>query len=109
MTTETKSVETIDGFSTIENIINAMDFEKIHAYMKLTNWQWSGRNGLYIPTVEQLKDCAENNLWLVLNNGRNNNYTPTSCGNGGFTATYFIFSNKECIRIAFCIANGSNY
>lgn len=51
-----------------------MNYEKIHAYMVLTNWTWGAKG---IPSVEQLKECVEK---LKADCPRPGN----SCETGGF-------------------------
>ena len=41
-------------------IIERFDFEKVHAYMQLTDWKWCTSNGdMEVPSIEELKSTAE--------------------------------------------------
>jgi len=50
------------AYWTINEILDKFDFEKVHAFMVLTNWKWFTR----IPTVEELRDTAHGLLQTVL-------------------------------------------
>jgi hypothetical protein len=109
MTTELekKKVTTIDGFVTIEQILDKFDFEKVHAYMLLTKWKWHLKGEMRIPEIHELKAHASYFLWQALENGRNAGYVAGASGSGGFYADYHIYNNKECLKLSFVLTHAS--
>jgi hypothetical protein len=92
----------------IDSILEGMKWEKIHAYMTITNWQWQMDMELRVPTLKEVKAHGELCLHNAIQLGRQTN-KATSTGNGGFVASYNIYSNKECLRLVFALSQWSNY
>jgi uncharacterized protein with GYD domain len=92
---------------TIDYIISNFKFDKVHAYMVLTNWTWQGASTP--PTIKELKKHAEYCLWEAVRQGRESKNQQANTGNGGFIATYNVFDTKECLKLAFTVTTGSNY
>ena len=92
MTTTTEAAKTKDELLEQLNLImERFDFEKVHAYMKLTNWKWIDE----VPSVNKLRTTAERLLYDVIASD-----TPTTTsGTGGFTAYKFTWG----IQLAFSI------
>lgn len=92
MTTTTEAAKTKDELlEQLNHIMERFDFEKVHAYMKLTNWKWIDE----VPSVNKLKTTAERLLYDVVISD-----TPTTTsGTGGFTASKFTWG----IQLAFSI------
>jgi hypothetical protein len=84
MTTTTEAAKTRDELlAQFPHIIERFDFEKVHAYMKLTNWKWIDE----VPSVNKLRTTAERLLYDVVISD-----TPTTTsGTGGFTASKFTW------------------
>lgn len=92
MTTTTEAAKTKDELLEQLNLImERFDFEKVHAYMKLTNWKWIDE----VPSVNKLRTTAERLLYDVI---ASDDSTTTS-GTGGFTASKFTWG----IQLAFSI------
>lgn len=72
-------------------IMERFDFEKVHAYMKLTNWKWIDE----VPSVNMLRTTAERLLYNVI---VSDDMVATS-GTGGFIASKFTWG----IELAFSI------
>jgi len=75
----------------IKEILEQFDFEKCQKVMTLLNWYWYG---IGVPTIERMKESAENRLENaadgVLNRERRvNSNTPFSVSSGGFKATAY--------------------
>lgn len=73
----------------INNIMDYMDFEKIHTIMKFLNWQWATSEG--VPTIPEIRVF----LRKQLNNFIDRDLILSSCG--GFTIT----KSDNIIRAAF--------
>ena len=84
----------------INRILERFDFEKVHAYMKLTKWEWQGK----IPTLLQLKNTASSLLYRA-----HAELTPEkknySTGTGGFS----VYSFEYGMKLTFEIEQKSNY
>ena len=92
MTTTTEAAKTKDELLEQLNLImERFDFEKVHAYMKLTNWKWIDE----VPSVNKLRTTAERLLYDVI---ASDDSTTTS-GTGGFAASKFTWG----IQLAFSI------
>lgn len=92
MTTTTEAAKTKDELlEQLNHIMERFDFEKVHAYMKLTNWKWIDE----VPSVNKLRTTAERLLYDVVISD-----TPTTTsGTGGFTASKFTWG----IQLTFSI------
>jgi hypothetical protein len=80
-----------------QSIMGRFDFEKVHAYMKLTDWKWIGE----IPSVNKLRFTAETLIYNVVNS---KDETTTS-GTGGFTASKFTWG----IQLVFSIETKKSF
>lgn len=80
-----------------QSIIERFDFEKVHAYMKLTDWKWIDE----VPSVNKLRTTAERLVYDVINS---KNETTTS-GTGGFTASKFTWG----IQLVFSIETKKSF
>jgi anion-transporting ArsA/GET3 family ATPase len=92
MTSTTEAAKTRDELlEQLNNIMERFDFEKVHAYMKLTNWKWIDE----VPSVNKLRTTAEKLLYDVIVSDS----PTTTSGTGGFTASKFTWG----IELAFSI------
>jgi hypothetical protein len=92
MTTTTEAAKTRDELlEQLNNIMERFDFEKVHAYMKLTNWKWIDE----VPSVNKLRTTAEKLLYDVIVSDS----PTTTSGTGGFKASKFTWG----IELAFSI------
>jgi anion-transporting ArsA/GET3 family ATPase len=92
MTSTTEAAKTRDELlEQLNNIMERFDFEKVHAYMKLTNWKWIDE----VPSVNKLRTTAEKLLYDVIVSDS----PTTTSGTGGFTASKFTWG----IQLAFSI------
>lgn len=90
----------------INDILSNFNFEKVHAYMVLTDWKWKGER----PTKEDLYDNAYNLLWKVANIDKARATDEGVCiGTGGFYAYRFVFEGKICYKLSFEPCRSSNY
>lgn len=90
--TDSTRTEIISQFS---ECLNDMDWENIHAVMKLTNWTWCfAGGGCHVPTVDELQQNCENLFWNVLRHlERNPGETRYWMETGGFRVTI------SCVRV----------
>jgi hypothetical protein len=109
MTTETKYVQEINESATIIDILDRFDFEKVHKYMDSVEWTWARCGALVVPSVEDLRNVAEDLLWTALNQARNEKYKSNVVGTGGFYVTYNIFNNQECLKLFFSLETKGSY
>jgi hypothetical protein len=81
----------LDG-NDLNRVMDGFDFEKVHAYMVLTNWVWhrSGANESVTPTIEKLRIIAEQILWWAIED----NAPAAAKGTGGFMAYKFPWGLK---------------
>jgi septin family protein len=92
MTSTTEAAKTRDELlEQLNNIMERFDFEKVHAYMKLTNWKWIDE----VPSVNKLRTTAEKLPYDVIVSDS----PTTTSGTGGFTASKFTWG----IQLAFSI------
>jgi len=85
MTPTSKEINYIDK---IDYVLDNFNFEKVHAYMLLTKWQWWKETDYLQPTIQDLKDTAQNILWSVTQDGK------SLIGQGGFYAYRFEYGIK---------------
>jgi hypothetical protein len=81
----------LDGHD-LNRVMDGFDFEKVHAYMVLTNWKWVGRADaeMKTPTIEKLRIIGENLLWMCIED----NAPAAAKGTGGFMAYKFPWGLK---------------
>lgn len=84
-----------------EELLNKFDFEKVRAYMVLTNWVWFDpyTNKSSVPTIERMKEVCSNLYYFASQPGTVNSST------GGFRVT--VKDNKTTIE--FIIDSSSVY
>lgn len=70
----------------INYIIEKFNFEKVHAYMVLTNWRYRGNDKP--PSIEELKDTAYYVLSRCLVEVYKDENKCHFCSTGGFKASY---------------------
>jgi len=80
---------------TITNIIERFDFEKVRALMILNNWTWMGEKES--PTVERMKDTADNLYVSILNSSRPN----TRISTGGFVLSRWEWDTSVELELSF--------
>jgi hypothetical protein len=57
-------------YSQADKILENFNFERVHDHMKYTKWSWYNGDGEYgVPSVEQLKQTANQLLLGVISNG----------------------------------------
>ena len=49
-----------------DQLLEHFDFEKVHAHMEATNWNWATSEGYKIPSIDQIKDQAHRLLINVI-------------------------------------------
>jgi hypothetical protein len=84
----------------VNSIIERFDFEKVHAYMKLTDWKWNGK----LPTIQDLKNTATSLLYMAQAEISKDKKTYSG-GTGGFN----VYSFEYGMKLAFEIEKKSNY
>lgn len=77
-----------------ERVIGSFDFEKVRAYMLLTNWVYATDSDNKVPTIAQLKDTAR----LVLHDAL---AYKTNYRTGGFHAWYWKNDYEEGLHLSF--------
>lgn len=65
--------------SSLNDAFEAVQWEKIHAYMLLTNWTWSGK-GRGVPSIEDMKLTVQSLMSEVWRS----DLPCTSASTGGF-------------------------
>ena len=86
----------------VDDILEKFDFEKVHAYMVLTGWEWG--TPMHIPSVSELKHTARR---LVTELMESPNSRFVSCG--GFTVEYHDYDEEPEITLSFEIEDSSTY
>ena len=91
----------------IQNIISDFDFEKVHAYMKLTKWVWATETPgeTETPSIEKLKTTAEYLLIQLYRKHTEENISSFSMGTGGFMVYLFEYG----FRLTFELESKSNF
>lgn len=83
---------TVKSFDEVwTDIENKFDWEKVHYFMKLVNWEWSNgfsRADYYIPTVDQLKETAKDLLQHVYDEVVVHKEQRSNWSTGGFEVSY---------------------
>jgi len=75
----------------MELIIENFDFEKVAAYMLITNWKWyDTSNDGQIPNITRLRIAARTALFMAIDSP----HPSTNTGSGGFTAYKFPWGLK---------------
>jgi len=88
----------------IKYIMEKFDFEKIHAYMVLTNWRY--RNNDKSPSIEELKITACSVIDKCLIEVYKDDNIYHFCSFGGFKASYY--PKEKNIELSFIIEIISN-
>lgn len=84
-----------------ERVLKEFNYEKVHAYMLLTNWGWRGKG---TPTIEEIKQTASLNMYQAIKTFRGkgeDNQESTMTGTGGFYAYIFNWGGKAHIKMTF--------
>lgn len=101
----------------IDEVLDEIDFYKIHYVMKKLNWTWVDSKEIdKIPTPIELRDFLSQNLYEMFNG--EHTYTSFDCG--GFYVRYFIelpyddrvpidFAHCVCLRVSFELETFNNY
>ena len=82
----------------IRETLREVDFDKIHAYMDWSNWDWGPRSkseAHHVPTIGELYQTAERLLVQAAEK-------ECMVASGGFSA----FSDGKSVEICFSIAEG---
>ena len=82
-----KSINVEDDDVQIEEILNEIDFHKIHKAMKCLGWSWGIGISSRIPTVFELKEEASR--LLKQSKKYRNNDIPTNISCGGFEVSSY--------------------
>lgn len=69
-----------DYATQINNILDRFDFDRVQQTMKAIGWRWSGPQGTFSPSYDQLKNDAREILFNVVNS------PARSISKGGFMA-----------------------
>ena len=78
-------------------IMRDFNFEKVHEHMVATNWRWaSGSEGLAIPDMEDIRNCARSLLTGVIWDEK----PVANRGTGGFTAYKLPWGIQLTFQIA---------
>jgi len=79
-------------YRVVKDIVESMDFEKIHNVMDFLNWTWASvANGKRVPTEEEIKQHLINMLFDMFEEGYEKHRSEWSCSTAGFTVSYRIF------------------
>lgn len=104
---------TVSLHNEISNILNRFNFDEVHRVMVFLDWQWANTaSGYAVPTVEELKSCANTLLWEACNDferrGKplNGSYVST----GGFMASVEVFdSGRPELRLLFNVTQSRSH
>ena len=80
--------ETLTTFENRERVLENFDFEKVHAYMTLTNWTWRGNEKP--PTIQELESTATTLMYKIDEDPKETSVQ----GTGGFYAYKFPWGIK---------------
>lgn len=84
--------------STLEDAYEAVNWEKIHAYMLLSNWTWADYGG--VPDVHDLQVTVSSLMEEVRRSPRAN----TGASTGGFAVNKWTFDSGTRYEVVFNIA-----
>jgi len=82
----------------VENILDHFDFEKVHAYMRISKWTYRGEG---LPSLNEIKGTARMLVEKAIYSEEEN----YSTGTGGF----WVFKYEYGIKLIFAIDTSSNY
>lgn len=86
---------------TIKQIMDLIDWEKIHAYMKLTDWTWNmpGEEEFRVPTIEELKATGLKQLKYCADSLKDfDRYSS-----GGLEARKDTWGTTVYLQLSFCL------
>jgi hypothetical protein len=83
--------------TTLTEIIDRFDFEKVHAYMKLTKWHWAGSPEA--PSIDEMKRTVCSLFYALQDRPRDNN----KCSTGGFVLSYFTWDSGIEYNLTFSL------
>ena len=92
----------------VNKALEWFDFIKVQRVMKILKWTWQGND--HIPSIGQLYQCAEDQLWHAIKSAIKDNTDGSRhySGCGGFCAQAQIYGGKLYLSIAFEIETGEN-
>lgn len=64
------------------DIMLHFNFEDVHNYMESTGWKWYSKDGMRVPSIEEIRITAR----TMLTNAIWEKSNVSNCGTGGFTA-----------------------
>jgi hypothetical protein len=86
-----------------EEALNNFDFTKVNSIMTFLDWEWSGKNGMHVPSIVEMIRWVEellNNAISLMDNG----YSVV--GGGGFDVEIF---NDNNVEISFVLTSSKSY
>lgn len=85
-----------------EQLLDRLNFQKIHAYMVLVDWTYYFDR--QTPSIERLREAAGELLDIVMKS----NDANASCSSGGFQANKWTWENKIVYEILFVLEDVSS-
>lgn len=88
-------------YETIKEIVDFMNFEKIHRVMKFLDWKWAvlpttnEYNYNRVPTAEDLKRQLIDMLLRMFEEGYNRHKSEGASSTGGFSVSYRIYEPED--------------
>ena len=84
----------------VGQIMESFDFDKVHAFMKLTDWKWHSFDEPRVPDVEDLKATAHSLLVKIALDRE-----VGDAGQGGFTVAMYDYG----ISLTFQLERKTSY
>lgn len=89
-----------DPMEKVNHIMESFDFDKVHAYMKLTDWKWHSFDTPKVPDVEDLRKTAHTLLVKIALDRE-----VGDAGSGGFTVAMYDYG----ISLTFSLERKTSY
>ena len=82
-------------YSSINDVMERFDFDKVHKVMTFLNWTWATTTGGTVPSIDELKACAYQLLHLAVQSHeeRGRPLTGSNVATGGFEAAVVVYDS----------------
>ena len=81
----------------IDDIMDFLDFEKIHKVMRFLNWEWHISDSISVPEIYEIRKFLRN----LINQLIDENLRVIECG--GFRVSKIDFEDESVIKVDFII------